>query len=66
VIADNYKVLFLQGGGTGEFAAIPLNLLGYKPDRCANYICAGAWSAKAAKEAEKYRKVNQGVLKNDE
>jgi phosphoserine aminotransferase len=65
VIPDNYKVLFLQGGGTGEFAAVPLNLMGYKPDRCADYICTGAWSAKAAKEAEKYGKVNQVVPKTD-
>lgn len=57
-IPDNYKVLFLQGGGTGQFSAVALNLIGLKKDRCADYIVTGTWSAKAAKEAEKYGKVN--------
>ncbi|XP_053558450.1 phosphoserine aminotransferase [Bombina bombina] len=57
-IPDNYKVLFLQGGGSGQFSAIPLNLIGLKPAKCADYVVTGAWSAKAAKEAEKYGKVN--------
>ncbi|XP_026795818.2 phosphoserine aminotransferase [Pangasianodon hypophthalmus] len=57
-IPENYKVLFLQGGGTGQFSAVPLNLIGLKEDRCADYIVTGTWSAKAAKEAEKYGKVN--------
>ncbi|KAL8563904.1 Phosphoserine aminotransferase [Nucella lapillus] len=58
-IPDNYKVLFLQGGGTGQFSAIPLNLLSHKPDLAADYIVSGSWSAKAAQEAEKYGKINQ-------
>ncbi|XP_029471587.1 phosphoserine aminotransferase [Rhinatrema bivittatum] len=57
-IPENYKVLLLQGGGTGQFSAIPLNLIGLKEGRCADYIVTGAWSAKAAKEAEKYAKVS--------
>lgn len=57
-IPDNYKVLFLQGGGSGQFSAVPLNLIGLKEAKCADYIVTGAWSAKAAKEAEKYGKVN--------
>ncbi|KAG8595840.1 hypothetical protein GDO81_001652 [Engystomops pustulosus] len=57
-IPDNYKVLFLQGGGSGQFSAVPLNLIGLKEGKCADYIVTGAWSAKAAKEAEKYGKVN--------
>ncbi|XP_026178046.1 phosphoserine aminotransferase [Mastacembelus armatus] len=57
-IPDNYKVLFLQGGGTGQFSAVPLNLIGLKGDRCADYLVTGQWSAKAAKEAEKYGKIN--------
>ncbi|MEQ2178525.1 hypothetical protein GOODEAATRI_014952 [Goodea atripinnis] len=57
-IPDNYKVLFLQGGGSGQFSAVPLNLIGLKEDRCADYLVTGTWSAKAAKEAEKYGKVN--------
>ncbi|XP_058491133.1 phosphoserine aminotransferase [Solea solea] len=57
-IPANYKVLFLQGGGSGQFSAVPLNLIGLKEDKCADYLVTGTWSAKAAKEAEKYGKVN--------
>ncbi|EDO41466.1 predicted protein [Nematostella vectensis] len=55
-IPDNYKVLFMQGGGTGQFSAVPLNIM--KEGGSADYIVTGAWSAKAVKEAEKYGKVN--------
>lgn len=57
-IPANYKVIFLQGGGTGQFSAVPLNLIGLKEEKCADYVVTGAWSANAAKEAEKYGKVN--------
>ncbi|XP_018614550.2 phosphoserine aminotransferase [Scleropages formosus] len=57
-IPENYKVMFLHGGGTAQFSAVPLNLIGLKEDRCADYLVTGTWSAKAAKEAEKYGKVN--------
>ncbi|KAK2837900.1 hypothetical protein Q5P01_015112 [Channa striata] len=57
-IPENYKVMFMQGGGSGQFSAVPLNLIGLKKDRCADYLVTGTWSAKAAKEAEKYGKVN--------
>ncbi|XP_069786521.1 phosphoserine aminotransferase-like isoform X1 [Narcine bancroftii] len=57
-IPENYKVIFLQGGGTGQFSAVPLNLIGLKEERSADYVVTGAWSANAAKEAEKYGKVN--------
>ncbi|KAI5625302.1 phosphoserine aminotransferase isoform 1, partial [Silurus asotus] len=57
-VPENYKILFLQGGGTGQFSAVPLNLIDLKEGRCADYIVTGTWSAKAAKEAEKYAKVN--------
>ncbi|XP_071493140.1 phosphoserine aminotransferase-like [Diadema antillarum] len=50
-IPDNYKILFLQGGGTGQFSAVPLNLLKRKK---ADYIPTGMWSVKAAKEGQKY------------
>lgn len=50
--------MFLQGGGSGQFSAVPLNLIGLKEDQCADYLVTGTWSAKAAKEAEKYGKVN--------
>ena len=54
-IPDNYKVLFLQGGASQQFAMIPMNLMLYK---VADYIVTGQWAKKAAKEAEKYGKVN--------
>ncbi len=49
-VPANYKVLFLQGGATLQFAQIPLNLLA---GRSADYIVTGAWSKKAFKEAQK-------------
>lgn len=51
-IPDNYKVLFLQGGASLQFSAIPLNLLGSNPK--ADYIYTGIWSEKALKEAQRY------------
>ena len=52
---DHYHILFLQGGATLQFAAIPLNLLGMKST--AAYVDTGAWSKKAIIEARKYSKV---------
>lgn len=50
-IPDNYKVLFLQGGGRGQFAAVAMNLLGKNAK--ADYIVTGQWSKSAVEEAEK-------------
>ena len=47
-------MLFLQGGGVGLFSAIPLNFIGRRAQRTADYIIAGSWSQNAAREAEKY------------
>ncbi len=55
-IPDNYKVLFLQGGASQQFAAIPLNLLGDKTT--ADYVNTGMWSKKAIAEAKRYCDVN--------
>ena len=55
-IPARYKVLFLQGGATAQFAAIPLNLT--RPDSVADYVNPGAWSKKAIAEAKRYCKVN--------
>lgn len=52
-VPDNYHILFMQGGGTGQFAAVALNLLG-RADAPADYIVTGTWSAKAVDEARKY------------
>ncbi len=54
-IPDNYKVLFIQGGATLQFAMIPMNLM---KNGVADYIVTGAWSKKATAEAKKYGKVN--------
>lgn len=62
-VPDNYKVLLMQGGGTGLFAAVAMNLIGRTGT--ADYVVTGSWSAKAAKEATKYGKVNQVVAKPD-
>ncbi len=51
-IPSNYKVLFLQGGASTQFAAVPLNLL--SAHKCADYIVSGQFSKKAAAEAKKY------------
>ncbi|HXW10599.1 MAG TPA: 3-phosphoserine/phosphohydroxythreonine transaminase [Steroidobacteraceae bacterium] len=55
-VPSNYKVLFLQGGATAQFAAIPLNLT--TPDAVVDIVNTGAWSKKAITEAKKYCKVN--------
>ena len=55
-VPANYKVLFLQGGATAQFAAIPLNLA--TPDAVVDIVNTGAWSKKAIAEAKKYCKVN--------
>ena len=51
-IPDNYRVLFLQGGASSQFAMIPLNLLGDKAG--ADYLNTGMWSKKAIAEAKRY------------
>ncbi|XP_023164635.2 probable phosphoserine aminotransferase [Drosophila hydei] len=55
-VPQNYKILLMQGGGTGQFAASALNLIG--STGTADYVITGSWSAKAAKEAAQYGKVN--------
>ncbi|MGL9760335.1 MAG: 3-phosphoserine/phosphohydroxythreonine transaminase [Symbiopectobacterium sp.] len=55
-IPSNYKVLFCQGGGRAQFAAVPLNLLGDSAK--ADYIDSGYWAHSAINEAEKYCKPN--------
>jgi len=55
-VPDDYAVLFLQGGATGQFAAVPLNL--QPGGQAMDYLDTGAWSVKAIKEAQKYGPVN--------
>lgn len=54
-IPDNYKVLFLQGGGSQQFAMIPMNLM---KNRVADHINTGQWAKKAISEGKLYGKVN--------
>ena len=54
-IPDNYKVLFVQGGGTLQFAMVPMNLM---KNGVACYVETGAWSKKAIAEAKKYGDVH--------
>lgn len=56
-VPDNYKVLFLQGGGSTQFAMIPLNLA--SKNKKADYVITGQWAKKAAAEAERYITVNR-------
>ncbi len=56
-VPDNYKVLFLQGGGSTQFSMIPMNL-GTK-NKKADYVITGQWAKKAAAEAEKFISVNK-------
>ena len=61
-IPDNYKVLFLQGGASQQFADIPMNLMKNKK---AGYIITGQWAKKAYQEACKYGKANKIASSED-
>jgi phosphoserine aminotransferase len=51
-IPDRYKILFIQGGASQQFAMVPMNLL--HPGRTADFLVTGVWAQKALKEAQKY------------
>lgn len=61
-IPDNYKVLFLQGGASQQFSAIPMNLM---KNGVADYIITGQWAKKAYQEASKYGKANKIASSED-
>lgn len=61
-IPNNYKVLFLQGGASQQFAMIPMNLM---RNKVADYIVTGQWAKKAYQEASKYGKVNKIASSED-
>ncbi len=64
-VPDNFKVLFMHGGGRGQFSAVPLNLL--KAGQSADYIVSGAWSKAAAEEAHKFGTIAvQGIAQKTE
>ncbi|PAV66782.1 hypothetical protein WR25_10506 [Diploscapter pachys] len=59
-VPEDFEIIFMQGGGTGQFSAVPLNLKG---DRTyADYIVTGAWSSKAAEEASKFINVKKVIV----
>ncbi len=62
-IPDNYKVLFLQGGASQQFAMIPMNLM---KNKVADYIVTGQWAKKAYQEAQMYGKANKIASSEDE
>ncbi len=62
-IPDNYKVLFLQGGASTQFAMVAMNLLG--PDKKACYLNTGTWAKKAIKEAKLFGKVDVAFSSED-
>lgn len=61
-IPDNYKVLFLQGGASQQFAMIPMNLM---KNKVADFIVTGQWAKKAYQEAAKYGKANKIASSED-
>ncbi|KJH52963.1 phosphoserine transaminase [Dictyocaulus viviparus] len=61
-IPDEFEILFMQGGGSGQFAAVPMNLKG--THEFADYIITGAWSSKAAQEGSKYIRVKRVFTPN--
>lgn len=62
-IPDNYKVLFLQGGASSQFAMVPLNLIGSNGK--ADYLLTGHWSKKAVTEGKRYGQINVAVDTSD-
>mgnify|MGYP002545017954 FL=1 len=62
-IPENYKVLFLQGGASSQFAMVPLNLM--KKSKKADYVITGQWAKKAAQEASKFGTVNKVASSDD-
>ena len=61
-IPDNYKVMFLQGGASQQFAMIPMNLM---KNKVADYIVTGQWAKKAWQEASKYGTANKIASSED-
>lgn len=61
-IPDQYRVLFLQGGASQQFAMIPMNLM---KNRVADYIVTGQWAKKAYQEAQKYGRANKIASSED-
>lgn len=61
-VPEDYAVLFMQGGGTGQFAAVPMNLM---RTGAADYVVSGRWSLKASQEAARYGRVRVAATSQD-
>ncbi len=57
-VPADFEVLFMQGGAQAQNAIVPMNLMGLKPGRKADYVVSGSWSDKSQKEAGRYGAVN--------
>jgi phosphoserine aminotransferase len=62
-VPDNYKILFLQGGASTQFAMVPLNLMA--SNKKADYLLTGHWSKKAVAEGKRYGEINIAVNTTD-
>lgn len=62
-VPENYKILFMQGGASTQFSAVPLNLM--NTSRKADYVLTGQFSTKAYKEAQKYGEVRAAASSKD-
>ena len=62
-VPENYKVLFMQGGASQQFAMVPMNLM---KNKVADYIITGQWAKRAWKEAQKFGKANAVASSEDE
>ncbi|KAA3675216.1 phosphoserine aminotransferase [Paragonimus westermani] len=58
-VPSNYHVLLMQGGATGQFDTVPMNLFGNRGTSKADYLVTGCWSQKAMKEAKKYGEIRE-------
>jgi phosphoserine aminotransferase len=66
-VPTNYRILFLQGGGIGENAIVPMNLIGRKSQPATvDFVHTGSWSGKSIKEARKYCNVNVAATSENE
>lgn len=65
-VPDDFAILFMQGGGSGQNALVPLNLIARKPARKADYILSGHWSNKSYKEAQRYGDIAIAASSGDE
>ncbi len=69
-VPENYKILFLQGGGLGENAIVPMNLVGRRSASAmqpatVDFVITGSWTKKSAREAAKYAQVNIAATAED-